>query len=168
MSINKLRPHIWVLPEDDANRQIATEFLLRVESNQQARVLEPAGGWGKVLDEFKSMHAVKMEKYKERLLVLLIDSDDDVHRIENSKAEIRKNLADRVSIADRVFIIGALDEPEDLKRSGLGSFEDIGSKMAQDCRDNTNTLWGHELLQHNSAELARLRQHVRPILFPTT
>jgi hypothetical protein len=37
--------------------------------------------------------------------------------------------------------------------------------MAQDCRDETGTIWGHELLRHNAGELARLRDHVRPILF---
>jgi hypothetical protein len=37
--------------------------------------------------------------------------------------------------------------------------------MARDCRDDTDNIWRHELLQHNAGELARLRQRVRPILF---
>lgn len=161
MSVNRHRPHVLLLPEDDANQQIAMEFLLGVESRQQAMVLGPAGGWGKVLQDFKSIHAVEMQKYKERYLVLLIDSDDDAHRIADSKAKIP------ASLADRVFIIGALSEPEELRQAGLGSYEKIGADLAHDCRDNTDATWGHELLQHNASEIARLRQHVRPILFPT-
>jgi hypothetical protein len=37
--------------------------------------------------------------------------------------------------------------------------------MAQDCREETDKIWGHALLKHNAAELARLREQVRPILF---
>jgi hypothetical protein len=43
--------------------------------------------------------------------------------------------------------------------------EEMGSALARDCRDETNATWSHELLQHNANELARLREHVRPILF---
>lgn len=35
MSINKFRPHIHVLPEDEANRQIATGFLLGSHLNER-------------------------------------------------------------------------------------------------------------------------------------
>ena len=69
-------------------------------------------------------------------------------------------------LTDRVFILGALDKPEALKQANLGSYEDIGSAMAKDCREGTDRIWGHELLRHNASELDRLREHVRPILFP--
>jgi hypothetical protein len=69
-------------------------------------------------------------------------------------------------LADRVFILGALSEPEALK-ANLGSYETIGLKMARDCREETNTTWGHDLLRHNASELDRLRERVRPILFPS-
>jgi hypothetical protein len=64
-----------------------------------------------------------------------------------------------------VFILGTLTEPEALKRD-LGSYETIGLALAQDCRDETDTTWGHDLLRHNAGELERLRETVRPILFP--
>ncbi len=38
-------------------------------------------------------------------------------------------------------------------------------ESAQDCREDTDTIWGHDLLRHNASELARLRHQVRPILF---
>lgn len=57
MRINKYKPHILVLPEDDANRQIANGFLLEKTLNQSAiQVLPPAGGWKKVVEEFKTYH----------------------------------------------------------------------------------------------------------------
>jgi hypothetical protein len=37
--------------------------------------------------------------------------------------------------------------------------------LAKDCREETDTTWGHRLLRHNAGELDRLRKYVRPILF---
>ena len=62
-------------------------------------------------------------------------------------------------------MIGTITEPEDLKRADLGSYEEIGKRMAEDCRDGTEKVWGHRLLEHNASELNRLRQQVQPILF---
>ncbi len=92
-------------------------------------------------------------------MILLIDFDGKVERLTQAQAVIPGNLT------DRVFILGALNDPEDLKAT-LGPYENIGSAMARDCRDGTNETWGHELLQHNAGELDRLRKQVRPMLFP--
>lgn len=69
------------------------------------------------------------------------------------------------NLTERVFILGAWSDPEALKRANLGSYEAIGLAMVRDCREDTETTWGHLLLRHNEGELARLREHVRPILF---
>ncbi len=55
--------------------------------------------------------------------------------------------------------------PEKLKASLGGTFESIGRALAIDCRDNTTNTWNHPHLQHNAAELERLRNQVRGILF---
>jgi len=47
----------------------------------------------------------------------------------------------------------------------LGSYETIGRALAEDCREGTDTTWEHGLLRHNSGEIGRLRERVRPILF---
>ena len=47
----------------------------------------------------------------------------------------------------------------------FGDYDTIGSALAKDCRDETDTIWNHNLLRHNASELDRLREHVRPILF---
>ena len=91
-------------------------------------------------------------------MVLLIDFDGDVARLQYVRDRIPEHLT------DRVYVLGALNEPEDLK-AALGSYETIGLAMARDCREETETTWGHALLRHNASELTRLREHVRPILF---
>ena len=48
MSVNKAKPHLYVIPEDDADRQIAKGFVLhgRVDE-RRVQVVEPAGGWSR-------------------------------------------------------------------------------------------------------------------------
>lgn len=149
-----------MLPEDDANRQLANGFLLDQQlSIRKIQVLEAAGGWNELLLHFGADHVAGMERYVHRFLVLLIDFDGNQDRLHNAKARIPEHLK------ERVFILGAWDEPEGLRRAGLGSYEQIGLAMARDCREETDTTWGHALLRHNASELTRLRQRVRPILF---
>jgi hypothetical protein len=91
-------------------------------------------------------------------MVLLIDFDGNQDRLN----AVRAAIPDRLQ--DRVFVLGAWSEPEDL-RLDLGSYETIGKAMARDCRNDTEETWAHRLLRHNAGELERLRNHIRPILF---
>ena len=160
MGVNKNLPHVLVLPEDDANRQLANGFRLQVDWNRQRQmqVLPVAGGWNEVLNLFKAEHVMEMARCPDRYMVLLIDFDGHENRLKDAKAVIPEHLA------DRVFVLGALREPQDL-RADHGSYETIGGAMAKDCREETDTTWGHHLLQHNASEIDRLRERVRPILF---
>jgi hypothetical protein len=159
VSVNKERPHILVLPEDAANGDLANGFHLQVTRNfRQLQILKPAGGWTEVLKTFQVEHVNAMERWPTRSLVLLIDFDGRVDRLEKAKAVVPESLV------DRVFILGVLTRPEEL-RAQLGSYETIGKAMADDCRDETGVTWRHELLQHNAIELERLRKFVRPLLF---
>jgi hypothetical protein len=157
MSANKHRPHVLVLPEDDANGQLANGFALDV-STRQIQVLEPAGGWMKVLECFKSDRVKAMRISPLRFMVLMIDFDSVPERLDLAKTFIPDPLM------DRVFVLGVWTEPEEI-RADLGSYETIGMALAKDCREDTGTTWGHDLLRHNSGELGRLRERVRPILF---
>lgn len=163
MSVNKYQPHVLVLPEDDANRQLANGFLLKLDPSVLTRiqVLEEVGGWHEVLNRFESDHVREMDRYANRFMVLLIDFDADDGRLNDAKNRIPDHLA------ERVFVLGALSEPERLRSAGLGSYEGIGSALAQDCREDTDRTWSHDLLRHNVSELTRLRERVRPILFLT-
>jgi hypothetical protein len=162
MAVNRYLPHVLLLPEDDANRQVATGFHLQVSpaKQRQMQVFPVAGGWTEVLQLFETEYAPEMDSCPSRYVVLLIDFDGFQNRLETARSRIPEHLT------NRVFILGAWTEPEDLRRAGLGSYETIGKAMAEDCRNGTNTIWGHDLLRHNADEISRLRQRILPILFP--
>lgn len=155
MSVNPYRPHLLVLPEDDANRQLAVGFQLRVSDLRQMQILPVANGWMKVLDEFESVHVDEMRRTPQRTMVLLIDFDADPNRSEFVRAQIPQDLS------ERVFVLGVWTEPEDLTES----FGTVGRKLAEDCRDGTSATWDKPLFKHNAAEVDRLRKIVRPFLF---
>lgn len=87
MSANKHRPHVLVLPEDDANRQPANGFLLEVDpvGMRRMQVLPVAGGWNDVLESFVAEHVREMDLYTARFMVLLIDFDSNEGRLEAAK-----------------------------------------------------------------------------------
>jgi hypothetical protein len=161
MRVNKYQPHVLILPEDDANRQIANGFILNSNINEPAiQVLPIANGWEKVVANFNDNHVAEMRKLSERTIVLLIDFDEQEDRLNYVMSQIPEDLH------DRVFVLGVLSEPEDLKRNtGTGKLEKIGEPLAKDCAEDTNELWGDPLLRHNKAELDRLILSVKPFLF---
>ncbi len=153
--MNRHKPHVFVLPEDDANRQLANGFVnYNCVDQNRIQVLRPAGGWTKVRDKFASDHVASMEKFTQGFMILLLDFDGDEAR--------RQEIIIPPSLADRVFIIGVLSEPEDLKAARR--YEDIGHELAENCTTDQYAAWDHPLLKHNAAELSRLRRLVRPIL----
>lgn len=160
MRINRYVPHLLVLPEDDPNRQIANGFSLSSNLDpRRIQVLPPPGGWTYVIAEFENNHVSAMRKYTETRLVLLIDFDDRENRLSYVKSKIPDDLE------PRVFILGVQSEPENLKRETNKNFEKIGQAIGKDCVNNTNELWGHDLLKHNQAELERAIADVKPFLF---
>ncbi len=158
MSVNSYKPHILVLPEDDANRQIANGFILNLNS-RAIQVLQIADGWKKAVDQLTNDYATGMRQFPQRMIVLLIDFDEDENRLSYVKSLIPEDLK------ERVFIIGAQSNPENLRKATKKSLEGIGEALAKDCSDNTNELWGHDLLKHNKLELDRMVLSVKPFLF---
>ena len=161
MSVNVFQPHLMVLPEDDANRQIVNGFLLDPSLNQ--RVIQPlpiAGGWVKVREDLLSSQAAQLRKYPDRHLVLLIDFDGQV-------AERTQNFLEAIpnDVRDRVYVLGTQDEPEPLRTACGVSLEKIGEQLAHACAHGEAGLWDHPMLLHNRVEVARLTQNVRPFLF---
>lgn len=81
MSVNKYKEHVFVLPEDDANRQMANGFLLHPDVNPRAiQILNEVGGWTKVRDTFVDTHLPQLENLPKRHLILLIDLDEKLDR----------------------------------------------------------------------------------------
>ena len=71
----KYGPHIWILPEDDADNDIVNGFLTYTAISQCIKVLPVAGGWSKVRKYFMENHINAMRRYAHRYMVLLVDFD---------------------------------------------------------------------------------------------
>ena len=94
MSVNKHQHHVLVLPEDDANRQIANGFHLQVDHYRTRRmqVLPVAGGWMEVLNKFGSQQVAEMDRLPSRSMILLIDFDGQIGRLAAAQAAIPDRL----------------------------------------------------------------------------
>lgn len=161
MSVNVYKPHVLVLPEDDANRQLVNGFLLDLAVlKQNAKLLPPAGGWSSVFDKFTKNHLPDLNRYPEIRIVLMIDFDD---RVEERQARFIDIIPQ--DVRHRVFLLGTRSEPERLKAAVGTSLEAIGKRLAGECARREQVLWQHELLRHNQPEIDRLMAEVRPFLF---
>jgi hypothetical protein len=159
--MNKYMSHIYVIPEDDANRQLADGFVLHHQvKDTRIQVMPPAGGWTMVLKAFQDEYIQRLRNYTDGHVVMLIDFDDEG---EPRKARFDEEIPD--DLKNRVFVIGAKNTPEALKAVVNMSFEAIGMSLANDCDDGNSEHWDHEQLQHNDDERQRLVQTVRPFLF---
>ena len=168
MSVNANKPHLYVLPEDDANRQIVNGFAgcIGDRCRRSFQILPIAGGWSKVVEKFKSQHIAKMRTNTNTHLALIIDFDDRLgegdfrNRLNDIKAIIPEDLK------DRVFIFGVLFEPENLRSITRKSFEKIGETLAKECAGEQYELWRHNLLVHNQRELDRIHPFIKDNILP--
>lgn len=157
--VNKHRPHLLVLPEDDANRQVANGFLQSPELNLCAvQVLKPAGGWRLACEQLRRDHLAQLGIYRTRYIVLLIDTDGRDDRLAEIVGEVPEPYR------SRVFAVGANPEPEAL-RGASGGYEALGRALGQDCRTGTFETWDQPGLVHNRPEVARLAEAVSGFLF---
>jgi hypothetical protein len=159
--MNKYAPHVYVIPEDDRDRQIAVGFVSHHGvDDRRLQVMPPAGGWGNVLKTFQAEYIPTLRNYPQAHVVLLIDFDGHVDQRQTQFEE-----AIPEELRSRVFVIGSRDDPETLKQALKSSFPKIGESLAADCDAGTAEYWSHDQLQHNEAERLRLIQTVRPFLF---
>jgi len=159
---NKYQPHLYVLPEDDQNRQLAVGFSLHSAIKPRSiKVLPLADGWKKVLESFAKNQLGDLRRTPERRLVLMMDFDGHEERLSYAKDHVPDD------VRDRVFILGARQEPQDIKRAmpNIGALEAIGTALAEDCLTNARAIWNHPELACNSGELERLNAAVKPWLF---
>jgi hypothetical protein len=162
MSPDKFNFHVLVLPEDDADRQIANGFINHYSVNNGAIQLLPSGkGWRKILDDVNTVYGPTMQNLPHRMLVLVMDFDNDRERLTYVRTQIPEALQ------SRIFVLGVIHDPESLRRGikRTKTLEEIGEALAQECADNQQTFWNHELLRHNQPELKRLILSVKPFLF---
>jgi hypothetical protein len=166
MSANNYLPHLLVLPEDDANRQILVGFRNHHAVNfRKMDVQNIAGGWLVAVDSVVDEHVRHMRKYPGRHVLLVVDFDGHPDRREQITSRVPADLH------DRFYILGCSDEPERLLASmGIraeerSKLETLGRLLASDCDHNTNETWEHEMLAHNAVELERLKSNVKGFLF---
>ena len=124
--MNKYAPHVYVIPEDDRNRQIADGFVLHHQvNNTRIQVVPVAGGWAKVLATFREEYISTLRNYANAHVVMLIDFDDQV---EARKTRFESKIP--AEYRSRVFLVGSRHEPETLKRAIHMGFEKIGESLA--------------------------------------
>lgn len=173
MAANVYQPHLLLLIEDDANRQIFNGFSEHPGlASRRIQMSKLAGGWLKVLEDFKTHHIALLRKFPHRHLLMVIDFDSDdaepsicdaASRINRRRALFTGAIPE--DLRARVFVIGCADEPEGLARATGCKFEENGRLLAEDCEFGTDKMWGHSMLGHNAKEIARLRDKVRAVLF---
>ncbi len=158
MSRNKYAPRVDIIPEDEANQKLALGFQLHHAVNDsRMNILPIARGWKRVLDEFLEAHVAALREHSSRLMILLIDFDEKDWRRPYFEAKIPDDLK------SRVFVIGSWDKPEKLNVGG--KYEEFGKSLAAACFDDNHEVLIHQQLAHNLAEVERMRDTVRPILF---
>ncbi len=158
--MNKYRKHVYLVPEDDADRQIADGFILHHRVNEtRIKVVPPAGGWSNVLKTSRDEYIPTLRKYDLAHVVMLIDFDGNV---DARRVEFEQAIPDELK--GRVFLVGSRDNPEILKKELKMNLGEIGESLARDCDAGTTEYWDCEQLQHNDAELQRLVRSVKPFL----
>ncbi len=160
MSANNYLPHLLVLPEDDANRQILVGFRNHHAVNfRKMDVQNIAGGWLVAVDSVVEEHVRQMRKYTGRHVLLVVDFDGHSDRRDQIMSRIPADLQ------ERFYILGCSDEPEPLLASLGIRAEALGGRLASDCDHGTNEAWSHDMLAHNATELERLKTNVKDFLF---
>jgi hypothetical protein len=156
---NKYEPHLLVIPEDEANRQILTGFNTHLDVNSRRIQVEPvAGGWKKALEKFKSDHITGMNRYDRRHVLIVIDFDRHPERLEMARDYIPENLR------ERVFVLGCLSEPERIREVTGMTKEQLGEALAEACVCGQGDVWNSEMLLHNETELERMKRTICPHL----
>lgn len=158
--MNKFIHHIFVIPEDEADREIADGFVNneRVD-DRRIQVMPVARGWPNVLTTLEDEYIVRLRKYTLGHVVMLVDFDDQGG---DRMARFRQVIPD--DLRGRVFVVGSSMNPEALKDALRLSAEQIGWQLAEDCALGGAGLWRHEQLQHNAEERERLATAVQAFL----
>jgi hypothetical protein len=156
--MNRHRPHLRILPEDDATRSLAVGFNDRAAG--PIEVLKPVRGWLHVLERFEADHLPYLRKYPAAHLVLLVDFDDDFPaRAAYCQTKIPAD------VADRVFVLGPSTEAESLKKELGLKLGKIGENLAAECIDGSSQTWNCRQLAHNAGAVAQLVNCVKPFVF---
>lgn len=158
--MNKYQFHLVIVPEDDANRQLALGLASHPRVHpRQIDLRPPAGGWSVVRDALQQKWVAYLRSYPNGYALFLVDFDD-IHDLRFRK--FRDVIPD--DVADRVFILGVSSEPERLRAAFGASLELIGMRLVEACGDPPGADWSHDLVAVNGPEKERFRVQVCPRL----
>ena len=161
--MNKSSEHVYVIPEDDADRQIAVGFIEHHSvKDSRIKVMPVAGGWMNVLKTFVDEYIQNLKNNPKAHVVMLIDFDG---WFEQRRKKFEQEIPDEIK--PRVFVVGSKNTPQTLKRAlnYQFSFSKIGDSLADECATGITKLWGHEQLTHNDPDRQHLNLTVKPFLF---
>ena len=159
--MNRFKEHVYIIPEDDRDRQIAVGFVRHHGvKDDPIKVMPPAGGWPNVLKTFKDEYVQKLRNNEKAHVVMLIDFDE---QFEDRKKKFDDAIPSELK--ERVFVIGSKNTPETLGAALNKTARKIGEALAEDCDAGRAGDWGHEQLAHNEPERKRLEETVKPFLF---
>ena len=160
MAVNVYKPHLYVIPEDDADRQFADGFELDYRLKPRAmQVMPTAGGWMKVVEKILDDYVPKVRRNRHTHVIGIIDCDEHPKRIEEQLERIPED------VRDRIFLLGTLEDPQAFKRSVNQSFEKIGIDLADECFRKQFELWRHAHFSHLYDEIDRAAGTLHSILF---
>jgi len=153
LSVNRGKPYLLIIPEDDDDRAFA-EGARGALPAMNVKIVANSNGWPKIEKLLAGVYNKRLRANANEHLLILIDFD--------TKGQKRY---DKVfgwvpeDVKDRVFIIGPEKEPKDLKKSLKlkMSFWQMGDQLVSDCDEQQiNPLWDHDMLSHNKPEFRRL------------
>lgn len=172
--MNKYKPNLLILCEDAINRDIAKGFILGLHDLHGFLNPSPiethhelAAGWCKAIDNLENSWINKLQDNPNLFLLVLIDSDGRMDRIQEIKSKLPNDLINRISV------MGCFHQPETLKKQAHTAIkqmdkkakvsdENVGKALFQHCKDNPeNNLWHSDELKHNLAEIEQLKENTK-------
>ncbi len=161
--MNKYQFALLVVPEDQANKDLVIGARDSQPNTIQNKIrIEPVpGGRDEVWTATIHDYLPRLERYERWHLVLVIDHDADVPKIQQHFDELIPQ-----SLKSRVWVLGCRSEPESC-RSRLGRpgpLRELGSELFNSCMTQLSPLWDHNELNHNKAQLESLRKTLQNLI----
>lgn len=158
MSVNREKPYLIVLFEDNAYKDLFMGF--QFSTQRQVKQNTVYGGFKYIYLELTnndSLTLKELKKYSNAYVLAMIDADLD-SQSESNIEKLKSSIC--TEYKERVFVVGSQYEAEDIKKTVIeqGKWKSVSKKLENSCINEDCGLWQDEMLEHNSAEIARLKK----------